>query len=94
MVIAGSVIKIFTIDQIWFNFIDTIERMFYNLNHRIKKRGAGTMATENQIECMKVDEEEVAGDRDYIELLNLFKTLKEEDKQKINSLIKSLLSVP
>ena len=36
--------------------------------------------------------EEVSMDRDCIELLHLFNKLKEDDKQKVNSLIKSLLS--
>ena len=36
--------------------------------------------------------EEVTMDQDYIELLHLFNKLKEDDKQKVNSLIKSLLS--
>lgn len=52
------------------------------------------MIADKQVECMTIDDKEVAGEGDYIELLNLFKKLKEEDKQKINSLIKSLLSVP
>lgn len=33
-------------------------------------------------------------DQTYIELIYLFKELKEEDKHKINNSIKSLLSVP
>lgn len=51
------------------------------------------MATDKLVESMTI-EKEVAGERDYIELLNLFKQLKADDKQKVNSLIKFLLSAP
>lgn len=52
------------------------------------------MATEKRMESMESEEKGVAGERDYIELLDLFKRLKEDDKQNVNSWIKSLLSAP
>ena len=52
------------------------------------------MATEKRMESMGSEEKGVAGERDYIELLDLFKRLKEDDKQNVNSWIKSLLSAP
>lgn len=52
------------------------------------------MATEKRTECTVMENREVAGERGYIELLSLFKKLKKEDKQKVNSWIESLLSAP
>lgn len=71
MVITGGVREIFTINQIRSNFIDKTEQMFYNPNQRIKKRGAGTMATENQVEWMK-EEKEVSGKRENIQKLAVY----------------------
>ena len=54
------------------------------------------MVTEKQtVQTKKEDDErEVATERDYIELVATYTKLKTEDKETINNLIKSLLSVP
>lgn len=54
------------------------------------------MVTEKQtVQAKKEDDErEVATERDYIELVATYTKLKTEDKETINNLIKSLLSVP
>lgn len=54
------------------------------------------MVTEKQtVQAKKVSvEQEVTTERDYIELVATYTKLKTEDKETINNLIKSLLSVP
>ena len=65
-----------------------------NLRNKYEREECCGVATKNRIECTAMENREVAAGRDYIELLSLFKKLKKEDKQKVNSWIESLLSAP
>lgn len=63
--------------------------------HKIGGGGVGVVTEKQTVQAKKEDgEREVTTERDYIELVATYTKLKTEDKETINNLIKSLLSVP
>ena len=63
--------------------------------HKIGGGGVGVVTEKQTVQAKKEDDErEVTTERDYIELVATYTKLKTEDKETINNLIKSLLSVP
>ena len=63
--------------------------------HKIGGGGVGVVTEKQTVQAKKVNvEQEVTTERDYIELVATYTKLKTEDKETINNLIKSLLSVP